>query len=318
MSAECELHDAAVLIVDDIEDNLDLLEDYLEDEVWCVLRAATGQEAVRLAAEHAPDIVLLDLNMPGLNGLAVLRAIRAQVENADVAVIIQTAYAERDNVLTAKRLGCTHVLGKPLERERLLKEMRACMRERRSAPGRQRRTEPPTVEPQRKPAPIAVRLDEALETIEAGTLVELLDDPDILDSLHDLIDEESAIGQRLMRVANSPAYGSAAKVKTVAQALVRLGTIKTSELIRKASDSMRGKLDSVHVNRLLRLLEVVTRAFPERTGTPADTQALLRQLSAAASERSPRGRVQPDAQRAAEQAAMMPVPAESRSDDHVE
>jgi CheY-like chemotaxis protein len=285
MSLEHDLQDAAVLIVDDIEDNIDLLEEYLEDEVWSVLRASSGQEAVQLAAEHIPDIVLLDLNMPGLNGMAVLRAIRAQQANQDVAIILQTAYADRDNVLLAKRLGCDHILGKPVKKDRLLDEMRACLRKRRGLPGRQRHHAAPPKQAH-APAPVAVRLDEALETIEAGKLVELLDAPDILDALHDLIDEESVLGRRLIRVANSPMYGSVTRVENVPQALVRLGTTKTSELLQKASVEMRGRLQSIHVERLLRLLEIVTNVFPERTRSPAETQQLLRELSRAAASRS--------------------------------
>ena len=72
------LLNVSVLAVDDLEDNLDLIEEYLEDEVWSVLRAQSGEEALDLAIKYLPDVIVLDLMMPRMNGLAVLRAIRSK------------------------------------------------------------------------------------------------------------------------------------------------------------------------------------------------------------------------------------------------
>jgi CheY-like chemotaxis protein len=284
MDTTVDLREIAVLVVDDLEDNLDLIEEYLEDVVWSVHLARSGDEAVRIAREHRPDIVLLDLMMPGMNGLSVVRAMRSTDGLRDVGIIMLTAHADRDNVLTARRIGCDHVLGKPIQRERLLSEITLCLKKR---PPRPREAPPPT-EPA-KPRHITVSLGDALETIEAGALADVINDPETIDCLRELVADDSRIGQNLIRLANSPAYAGSQRVDDVARAIVRIGTRQTMKLIRKATSTARGRLNSTKVNEVLRLLEIVRDVFPDRTATIGQTRALLRDLSDAAHARRQEG-----------------------------
>jgi DNA-binding response OmpR family regulator len=77
-----------VLLVDDEPALLDLLEDYLRDEGFSVVRAADGPSAIALFEQHLPDLVVLDVNLPGCSGTEVLRRVR---ESRDVPVIMLTA-----------------------------------------------------------------------------------------------------------------------------------------------------------------------------------------------------------------------------------
>ncbi len=278
MNMDYDLHDIAVLAVDDIEDNLDLIEAYLEDVVWSVLRARSGTEAIRLATEHKPDIVLLDLMMPGMNGLAVLRTIRSIEALHDIAVILQTAYASRDSVLTAHRTGCKHILCKPLTKERLLAELRACLSD-----GRRRRdrTHPNELPQSPQSNDLSDARDDAQKVIEAGGLDEVIHTPETVDCLRHLIAADSPIGQRLITLANSPIYGGSCRVGTIPAAMIRIGTKETRKLIQKASSAMRGGLSSSRAPEALQLLETIARLFPDRVSAPEDMLALLRELGAA-------------------------------------
>ena len=129
MSQEIDLSTSTVLVVDDSEDNLDLIEEYLDGIVRSVVRASSGEACIGLALEHEPDVILLDLMMPNMNGLSVIRSIHAMERLGHIPVILQTAHADRDNILAARRLGCSYILAKPLSRDRLLTELRKALAE---------------------------------------------------------------------------------------------------------------------------------------------------------------------------------------------
>jgi CheY-like chemotaxis protein len=277
MSGELDLQDVAVLAVDDIDDNLDLIEEFLEDEVWSVLRARGGEEAIRLAKEHHPDVILLDLMMPNMNGLAIVRALRSSAGLADIGIILQTAYSDKDNVVTAQRVGCKHILCKPLQRDRLLAEIRACLRSRpaqRRAP-RRADPEPPPVAP---PRDLAAALAETAKRIEAQRLVGVLMEPALLAYLRRLVSADSHVGQRLVRVANSPFYAGRQPVRTVSQALVRIGTEAARALLRKAAPAARGGLTLDQTVAVLAVLEIVTSVFVAEAAQPQALVSVLEQL----------------------------------------
>ena len=77
---------ALVLVVEDNEKNLKLARDLLTVAGYRVLAAGTGEEGVRLAREHRPDLVLMDVQLPGMDGFAALRALRADPATRDVVV----------------------------------------------------------------------------------------------------------------------------------------------------------------------------------------------------------------------------------------
>ncbi len=110
-----------LLIVDDSRSAIAQLEGLLAgiDGVEVVGRARDGAEAVRLAAEHRPDLVLMDIVMPGIDGLTALRLILAGPAGVQVAMF--SAVGGRVSLAEeAFRLGAIQVLAKPVERDQLL------------------------------------------------------------------------------------------------------------------------------------------------------------------------------------------------------
>src|SRR5581483_1198724 len=98
------------LVVDDEQRLRDLVQGYLEREGFSVLAAADGQLALDLARKHAPDIVVLDLMLPGLDGLEVCRRLRTF---SDAYVIMLTAKAEEIDRIVGLEVGADDYLTKP-------------------------------------------------------------------------------------------------------------------------------------------------------------------------------------------------------------
>ena len=117
-----------VLVVDDVVENVALVADYL-DEVGCdVLTASGGAEALAIIEKHVPDLVLLDVEMPGLNGLDVCRAIKSSPATGMVPVVIVTAYSAVDDRVAALEAGADDFLAKPVEQTELVARVRSLLR----------------------------------------------------------------------------------------------------------------------------------------------------------------------------------------------
>lgn len=274
------LLDVSVLVVDDVEDNLDLIEELLVDDVWSVLRAQSGESAVRLALECPPDVLLLDLMMPRMNGLAVLRAIRSRKSLERTPVILQTAHADRETIITARRLGCSRFLCKPLTKDRLLAEMNACLQ---SRPRRVVCDYEPFDERTRsqKMRELNMTLTNAKTLMETAKPADDPSQPNPAGCFRNLIPDESAIGKRLIRVANSPAYGGRYPARTVAEAVVRIGVRETNTLMKKVSSTSTREVSQGNVIKALDFLEILAALFPDRTSTPDGTLSLLEELNTA-------------------------------------
>ncbi len=80
-----------------------------------VVEAAGGAEALALAVDHAPDVILLDVSMPGMDGPATLAALRADARTASIPVIFVTAHAMRSETDRFRALGARGVLTKPFD-----------------------------------------------------------------------------------------------------------------------------------------------------------------------------------------------------------
>jgi DNA-binding NarL/FixJ family response regulator len=96
-----------------------------QDDIEVVGEAANGDEAVRLALEHRPDVVLMDIRMPGTDGLAATRRIAEDARLDDVRVVILTTFDLDEHVFEAIRLGANGFLVKDTEPAELLRAVRA-------------------------------------------------------------------------------------------------------------------------------------------------------------------------------------------------
>lgn len=105
---------ARILVVEDNPKNLKLVRDVLEHFGYVVIEATTGEDGVRLAVEAAPDLVLMDLQLPGIDGTEALRRIRAAEDNQDVPVVAVTAFAMNDDRDRAFESGFNGYVEKPI------------------------------------------------------------------------------------------------------------------------------------------------------------------------------------------------------------
>jgi len=120
-----------ILVVDDTEANRDLLKEILELDGNQVRLASDGAEALRAVADSVPDLVLLDVSMPGIDGLEVCRRLRADARTASLPIILVTALAERSHRLEGIAAGANDYLTKPIDRPDLLLRVRNALRLRR-------------------------------------------------------------------------------------------------------------------------------------------------------------------------------------------
>jgi phosphoserine phosphatase RsbU/P len=106
-------HRPKILIVDDEPFNLDTLEQELDDLGYDAIPAANGQDALEVVSNNAPDMVLLDIMMPVMDGFEVLRRLKTEPEWRDIPVVIVSALSDMDSVVRGIQLGADDYLAKP-------------------------------------------------------------------------------------------------------------------------------------------------------------------------------------------------------------
>jgi DNA-binding response OmpR family regulator len=122
-----ELATGRVLVIEDDVEIADVLRRFLRQEGHEVRTAVDGEEALPAAAEFVPDLVILDLGLPGMDGVDVCRRLRA---DGDVPILILTARAELEDRVEGLDSGADDYLVKPFERQELLARIRALLRRR--------------------------------------------------------------------------------------------------------------------------------------------------------------------------------------------
>ena len=115
---------AKVLLVDDEAFNLDFLQQALEDENYEISIAADGQEALNKIKSEKPDLVLLDLMMPVLDGFEVLKQVKADDNLRDTPIIIISAEHDSKSVVKGIKQGAEDYMTKPITAANLLKKVK--------------------------------------------------------------------------------------------------------------------------------------------------------------------------------------------------
>ncbi len=119
---------ARILIVDDLPENLDILASLLEPEGHLVETAKDGAEAVERALLNPPDLVLMDVTMPRLNGFEACRRLKSDERTHLVPVVLVTGLVARDDRIQGMAAGCDDFLTKPVDAEQLLARTRNALR----------------------------------------------------------------------------------------------------------------------------------------------------------------------------------------------
>jgi len=118
---------AKILLVEDNDMNRDMLSRRLLRKGYEVVMALDGQQAVEMAAAEKPDLILMDMSLPVLDGWEATRRIKAAVETRGIPVIAQTAHAMSGDREKALESGCDDYDTKPIDLPRLLEKMTAAL-----------------------------------------------------------------------------------------------------------------------------------------------------------------------------------------------
>ena len=113
-----------VLVVEDNPVNLELVTELLEQEGCQVLSAQSAEDGLRIAAAERPDLVLMDLQLPGLSGYEATRQLKADPNTAAIPVMALTSFAMRGDDRKAREAGCDGYLTKPLDTDAFRKTLR--------------------------------------------------------------------------------------------------------------------------------------------------------------------------------------------------
>ncbi|MBD2315704.1 sensor histidine kinase [Phormidium tenue] len=116
-----------LLIVDDVPDNLFLVRTILEDEGYEIITSSNGHDALKIIESEPPDLVLLDVMMPLMDGYEVTRRIRAMKDLPFIPILLITAY-DRANAVKGLDLGADEFIRKPIEADELLARVRSLLR----------------------------------------------------------------------------------------------------------------------------------------------------------------------------------------------
>jgi two-component system, cell cycle response regulator DivK len=113
-----------VLTVEDHEDNRRIVRDLLTSVGYEVIEAVTGEDGVRLADTERPDLILMDIQLPGVDGYEATRQIKANPDLRHIPIVAVTSYALSGDELKARQAGCDAYITKPFSPRALLAKIR--------------------------------------------------------------------------------------------------------------------------------------------------------------------------------------------------
>jgi CheY-like chemotaxis protein len=112
-----------ILVIEDNRDNMTLIVDLLSSFDYEILQAFDGEAGVEMAEQNTPDLILMDLSLPRMDGWTAAKALKAKPEYKDIPIIALTAHAMTGDKERALAAGCDDYLTKPLEFTQLLKKL---------------------------------------------------------------------------------------------------------------------------------------------------------------------------------------------------
>jgi CheY-like chemotaxis protein len=104
-----------VLVIEDNEMNMKLARSLLQIGNYDVLEAVDAEIGMRLAREHHPDLILMDIQLPGMDGLAATREIKNDPALKDISIVALTSYAKQGDEEKARAAGCAGYISKPID-----------------------------------------------------------------------------------------------------------------------------------------------------------------------------------------------------------
>jgi two-component system cell cycle response regulator DivK len=113
-----------ILVIEDQEDNRRIVRDLLTSVGYEIIEAVTGEDGVTAAASHVPDLILMDIQLPGLDGYEATRRIRANAALPHIPIIAVTSYALSGDDVKAYEAGCDGYVSKPFSPRALLARIR--------------------------------------------------------------------------------------------------------------------------------------------------------------------------------------------------
>lgn len=113
------MNPATILVVDDNPTNLKLVSDVLEFESYTVLKAQDAEEAQSILAHTVPDLILMDIALPGMDGLTLTRLLKTDARTRNVHIVALTAFAMKGDDQKARQAGCDGYVTKPIDTRKL-------------------------------------------------------------------------------------------------------------------------------------------------------------------------------------------------------
>jgi two-component system, cell cycle response regulator DivK len=113
-----------ILIIEDNEKNLKLVRDVLQVKGYATLEAGTAEDGIPLAIEHKPDLILMDIHLPGMNGIEARKVLRVDPATAEIPVVAVTASVMQQDRKQITEAGFEGYIGKPINLQEFLATVR--------------------------------------------------------------------------------------------------------------------------------------------------------------------------------------------------
>ena len=113
-----------ILVIEDNEDNRRIMRDLLTSNGYEVIEAVTGEEGITAAETYRPNLILMDVQLPGMNGYEAAQRIKANTDLQKVPIIVVTSYALSGEDVKAFEAGCDAYVSKPFSPRKLLTKIR--------------------------------------------------------------------------------------------------------------------------------------------------------------------------------------------------